>query len=59
MMKFGFRYLRQALFGEISIPVKPAAERERLRRVRERGKDAVERASKIAEDHDRMYESLE
>jgi len=59
MMKFGFRYLRQVLFGETSIPVKSAAEQERLERVRERAKDADERARRLSEDHDRMYGSLE
>ena len=59
MMRFGLRYLRQALFGEMSIALKPGPQRERLQRVYQKAKDADERARSISESHDQMYGNLE
>ena len=59
LLRFAFRFLKQALFGEITIPVRSDAadkRRERYRqRVEQAGRDAAERKSI---DQDRQYESL-
>jgi Fe-S-cluster containining protein len=59
LLRFAFRFLKQALFGEISIPVRADAadkRRERYRqRVEQAERDAAERKSM---DQDAQYESL-
>jgi len=58
-MRFGFRYLRQALFGEMTIHLKGGPQRERLRRARQKAMDAEARARNIAQSHDPMHGDLE
>ncbi len=59
LLRFAFRFLKQALFGEITIPVSSeAAEKRReryRRRVEQLKRDAAER--KVL-DQDKQYESL-
>lgn len=59
LMHFGFRFLKQVLFGEITIPLKTGAAKERLARYKERI-EAMENeaAARKSEDQDRMYDSL-
>ncbi len=59
LLRFAFRFLRQALFGEISIPVRAdgaAARRERFRRKVEHLKR--EAAQRLALDQDERYDSM-
>ena len=53
LMLFGFRFLRQTLFGEVTIPVRPdAAERRRARyaeRLARLERDAAERLAREEE----------
>jgi hypothetical protein len=50
LMQFGFRFLRQTLFGEMTIPMHPDAAQQRAGRVRERAarleREAAERAAR-------------
>jgi uncharacterized protein len=59
LLRFAFRFLKQALYGEMTIPVRSdAAEKRRERyrlRVEQMERDAVERK---AMDQDAQYESL-
>jgi hypothetical protein len=59
LLRFAFRFLKQALFGEITIPVRTdAAEKRReryRRRVEQMERDAAQ--SKVL-DQDQQYESL-
>jgi hypothetical protein len=59
LMHFAFRFLKQVLFGEITIPLKMDAAKERLTRYREKA-EALEReaAARKSDDQDRMYDSL-
>jgi Fe-S-cluster containining protein len=59
LLKFGFRLLKQVLFGEKSIPLKPDAVRTRIARYQERKAQALSgRAGDLADAQDRIYESL-
>ncbi|MDK9724782.1 MAG: YkgJ family cysteine cluster protein [Sterolibacteriaceae bacterium MAG5] len=59
LMQFGFRFLRQVLFGEDSIPLNDAAAKERAEKVREKHlkaeREAAERLAR-AEDGDYPFE---
>ena len=59
LLRFAFRFLRQALFGEISIPIRADAADKRRERYRQRveqlEREAAERKSM---DQDAQYESL-
>lgn len=56
LMQFGFRFLRQVLFGEDSIPVNDAAAKERFEKVREkRMKEEREAAERLARAEDGDY----
>jgi len=59
LLRFAFRFLRQALFGEMSIPVRADAAEKRRERYRQRveqlEREAAERKSM---DQDAQYESL-
>ena len=59
LLRFAFRFLKQALFGEITIPVRGEAAEKRRERYRQRveqmERDAAERKSV---DQDKQYESL-
>jgi hypothetical protein len=59
LLRFAFRFLKQALFGEITIPIRTdAAEKRRERyrhRVEQMERDAAQR--KVL-DQDQQYESL-
>lgn len=59
LMHFGFRFLKQVLFGEVTIPLKMDAARQRLTRYKEKV-EAVEKeaAARKTEEQDRMYDSL-
>ena len=56
-MLFGFRFLRQVLFGENSIAVKQEAAEKRKQRVREHANGSSARPGKALEaQQDGMYE---
>src|SRR3990172_2079989 len=59
LLKFGFRLLKQVLFGERTIPLKPDAAQKRGARYRERlAQRAAGRAGDLADAQDKIYESL-
>ena len=59
LLQFACRFLRQALFGEITIKVRrEAAERRRARLKQRLQQLEDEAARKRLEDQDRMYEDL-
>ena len=56
LMLFGFRFLRQVLFGEESIPLNDAAAKERAEKLREkRTKEEREAAERLARAEDGDY----
>ncbi len=60
LMLFAFRFLRQALFGEITIRVHADAARERIERVRARAAERErEAAQRSLREQDEAYEGLE
>ena len=60
LLQFGFRFLKQALFGEITIAVRKDIAERRRERYREKIKE-IERAAATqrAADQDRMYQDLD
>ena len=60
LLAFAMRFLKQTLFGEISIPMRTDAAAQRLARYKQRVA-AIEReaAEKRAAEQDRMYDSLD
>jgi Fe-S-cluster containining protein len=60
LLAFAMRFLRQTLFGEITIPVRKDAAARRLARYKEKV-EAIEQAAaeKRAAEQDRMYDSLD
>lgn len=59
LLQFGFRLLKQVLFGEVTIPLKPDARDKRIARVKERlAQDSPDRATALADAQDKLYESL-
>lgn len=59
LLKFGFRLLKQVLFGEQTIALKPDAVRNRGERMRERAARAQDgRAAELADAQDGIYGSL-
>ncbi len=55
-MQFGFRFLRQVLFGEETIPLRrEAAEQRRLRHLERQQRLATEAAARRAMEQDEMY----
>jgi hypothetical protein len=60
LMQFGFRFLRQVMFGEESIPLHQAAVEKRRAQVREKAQQAErEAAAKLARDEDPRDEGFE
>lgn len=60
LLAFAMRFLKQALFGEMSIPVKAEAAEARRARQRERMQQLEREAAEArARDQDRLYESLD
>ncbi len=58
-LRFAMRFLRQALFGEATIPVRPGVAEKRLPAYRQRlDRAAGERAAQIADAQDDQYETL-
>jgi Fe-S-cluster containining protein len=57
LLRFGFRLLKQVLFGEKTIELKPDAAQKRIARYGER-KAQTDKAAQLAEAQDRLYESL-
>ena len=58
LMQFGFRLLRQVLFGEESIPLrKDAAHERRLRHQEKIQRMETESAARRAAEQDEMYEN--
>lgn len=56
LMQFGFRFLRQVLFGEESIPLRQeAAEQRRLRHLERKQQLETEAAARRALEQDEMY----
>ncbi len=59
LLKFGFRLLKQVLFGERTIPLRPDAAQKRSARYRERlAQRSAGRAGDLADAQDKIYESL-
>ncbi len=59
LLKFAFRLLKQVLFGERTIPLRPDAVQKRSARYRERlAQRSAGRAGELAEAQDKIYESL-
>jgi uncharacterized protein len=59
LLRFGFQLLKQVLFGETTIPLKPDARDKRLARMKERlAQDRPDRATALTEAQDKLYESL-
>ena len=59
LLRFAFRFLKQALYGEISIPVRPDAGDKRRERYRQRVEQMErEGAERKSMDQDAQYESL-
>ena len=60
LMQFGFRFLRQVLFGEESIPLcQEAAQERRLRHQERTQRLEIEAAARRAAEQDGMYENPE
>ncbi|MGH8599468.1 MAG: hypothetical protein ACRET1_02300, partial [Burkholderiales bacterium] len=60
LLRFGFRLLKQVLFGEKTIALKPDAATRRIERYRRRqAHNVADHAQDIANDHDSFYQSLE
>ncbi len=60
LMEFGFRFLRQVLFGEVTIRVHAEAARERIERVRAQAMERErEAAARLMAQQDDAYESLD
>lgn len=59
LMQFGFRFLKQVLFGEQSIPVKPDAMSKRIDRLRARQERQKELAGGAAQLQDEKYNSID
>ena len=58
-LKFAMRFLRQALFGEATIPVRAGVTEKRLPAYRERlAREAQEKAARLADAQDEQYDSL-
>lgn len=59
LLKFGFRLLKQVLFGEMTIPLRPDARAKRIERYRQRkALSATDKAAELANAQDSIYESL-
>jgi len=60
MMLFGFRFLRQVLFGEDSIPLRKESAEQRRDRLRERQRQLErEAAERLMRDEDNMYDGID
>lgn len=60
LMKFGFRLLKQILFGEMSIAIKGDAREKRMARYRARlAANPVDKATEVANAQDKLYDSLD
>jgi Fe-S-cluster containining protein len=57
LLRFGFRLLKQVLFGEKTIELRPDAAQKRIARHRE-CKEETDKATRLAEAQDRLYDSL-
>jgi Fe-S-cluster containining protein len=57
LLRFGFRLLKQVLFGENTIPLKPDAAQKRVARYQERKKHS-DTATQLSDAQDQLYESL-
>ena len=59
LLKFGFRLLKQTLFGEKTIPFKPDASHQRIERHKQRkALSPTDKAEELANAQDKLYESL-
>lgn len=59
LLRFGFRFLKQVLFGEMTIPLKAGAREQRLERYRQRlAQSLQDKAAALANAQDEIYESL-
>ncbi len=60
LLQFAWRFLNQALFGEVTIPVREGVREAREQRYRERLlQAAADKAQRLADAQDGQYESLE
>lgn len=59
-LAFAMRFLRQALFGEVTIPVRPGVAEQRLPAYRARlAREAQDKAARLADAQDEQYQSLQ
>lgn len=59
LLQFGFRLLKQVLFGELTIALKADAAHKRIERYKQRkALSADNKAEDLANDQDKLYESL-
>ena len=60
LLRFGFRLLKQVLYGECSIPIKADAAEKRAQRYRERqAAMAANKSKTLLDAQDRIYDSLD
>lgn len=60
LLQFGFRLLKQVLFGERTIAIRPSAVEKRLQRYQQKLREMAERkAQQLAEEQDHVYDSLD
>lgn len=60
LMQFGFRLLKQVLFGEMTIPLKPDAAEKRIERYKQRAATLAEtKAQRLADEQDQNYSNLD
>ena len=60
LLQFGFRLMKQILFGEMSIAIKGDARDKRMARYRERmAANPVDKATEVANAQDKLYDSLD
>jgi uncharacterized protein len=57
LLRFGFRLLKQVLFGERTLPLKADAVQKRIERYKRRG-ESTDKAEELANAQDKLYESL-
>lgn len=60
LMQFGFRLLKQVLFGEMTIALKPDAAKKRIERYKQRATISAEtKAQRLADEQDQNYSNLD
>ena len=57
LLRFAFRFLKQVLFGEITIPIREGAREKRLERARERLAERKQAEKSEAQEFDERYDA--